>query len=64
MITAAPFYTRFGFKPYPRGEVPQAVGASVEFASACPASSSCLVCVLRQGRPSSGQEDRDERHEG
>jgi protein-tyrosine-phosphatase/N-acetylglutamate synthase-like GNAT family acetyltransferase len=40
--TAADFYARFGFRPAPRAEVPEAVARCPEFASICPSSAACL----------------------
>lgn len=45
--SASEFFTRFGFKPTGRSEVPPAVQRSVEFTSACPASA--LVMMMRLG---------------
>ena len=39
--TAADFYDRFGFRPFPRAEVPEAVARCPEFASICPSSAAC-----------------------
>jgi amino-acid N-acetyltransferase len=44
--TAADFYDRFGFRPFPRAEVPEAVAGSPEFASICPSSAACRRLVL------------------
>lgn len=44
--TAAPYYRRFGFLPFPRAEVPAAVAASIEFASVCPSSADSLALPL------------------
>ena len=44
--TAAEFYARFGFRPFPRADVPAAVAASSEFATICPSSASCQRLVL------------------
>jgi len=44
--TAADFYARFGFRPFPRTDVPAVVAASAEFATVCPASASCLRLSL------------------
>jgi protein-tyrosine-phosphatase/N-acetylglutamate synthase-like GNAT family acetyltransferase len=44
--TAADFYDRFGFRPFPRSEVPAAVASSPEFASICPSSAACRRLVL------------------
>lgn len=41
--TAEGFFPRFGFRPAARGEAPQVVRDSVEFASACPASARMMV---------------------
>lgn len=40
--TAAPFFSRLGFASFPRGDVPPALAASPELASACPASATCM----------------------
>jgi amino-acid N-acetyltransferase len=40
--TAAPYFEKLGFLPAVRSEVPKALAASPEFASACPASAACL----------------------
>lgn len=40
--TAAGFYGRFGFRPFPRDGVPPAVARSPEFSTICPASAACL----------------------
>jgi amino-acid N-acetyltransferase len=40
--TAAPYFEKLGFLPAVRSEVPMALAASPEFASACPASAACL----------------------
>ena len=44
--TAADFYARFGFRPWPRGDVPDAIARSSEFASICPSSATCLRLTL------------------
>jgi len=44
--TAADFYDRFGFRPFPRAEVPAAVASCPEFASICPSSAACRRLVL------------------
>lgn len=44
--TAAAWFPRYGFVPASRDDVPAAVRASVEFASACPASATVLVRAL------------------
>ncbi|MDR7435107.1 MAG: arsenic resistance N-acetyltransferase ArsN2 [Armatimonadota bacterium] len=43
--TAGEFFSRFGFQPIDRAEVPPAIQASVEFTSACP--TTALVMALR-----------------
>ncbi len=43
--TAADFYDRFGFAPWPRAAVPPAVASCREFATACPASAACRRLV-------------------
>jgi amino-acid N-acetyltransferase len=40
--TAAEYFPRFGFEVIPRQQAPPAVQASVEFASACPVTASCM----------------------
>jgi amino-acid N-acetyltransferase len=42
--TAGEFFSRYGFKPIDRLDVPEVVKQSVEFVSACPVS--CLAMVL------------------
>jgi amino-acid N-acetyltransferase len=44
--TAAAFFERLGFRPIPRVEAEPAVGRSLEFQGACPASAACMVLVL------------------
>jgi amino-acid N-acetyltransferase len=44
--TAAGFYARFGFEPFPRAGVPDAVARSPEFASVCPSSATCLALSI------------------
>lgn len=44
--TAAPFFEARGYAPVDRAAVPEAVRASTEFASVCPASAACLVKTL------------------
>lgn len=44
--TAAAWFPRYGFVPVSRDDVPAPVLASVEFASACPASAAVLVRAL------------------
>ncbi len=44
--TAAEFFGRLGFRRIPRGEAEPAVGASIEFTTACPASATCMVLSL------------------
>lgn len=44
--TAAPFFSRLGFRETPRSSVAPAVGTSVEFTSACPASAVCMSLEL------------------
>ncbi len=44
--TAADFYPRFGFRPFPRAEVPDAVARCLEFASMCPSSAACQRLVI------------------
>jgi amino-acid N-acetyltransferase len=47
-ITAAEFFTRFGFERISREDVPPSVAASVEFQSACPASAVVMRRVVPQ----------------
>lgn len=47
--TAADFYTRFGFEPFARAQVPPEVAGSPEFASVCPSSATCLRLRLPAG---------------
>src|SRR5690242_9116425 len=44
--TASDFFPRFGFRPTQRAAVDSAVQKSVEFTSACPASTHVLVATL------------------
>lgn len=44
--TAAKFFGRLGFRRIPRAEAEPAVGTSVEFTTACPASATCMVLSL------------------
>jgi arsenate reductase len=46
--TAADFYDRFGFRPFPRAEVPEAVARCPEFASICPSTAACRRLALRR----------------
>ena len=47
--TADLFFPRFGFRNIPRSRVPSSVRSSVEFTSACPASSRAMALDLRAG---------------
>ena len=40
--TASEYFLRFQFRPLPRGQAPPALQASVEFASACPETATCM----------------------
>jgi arsenate reductase len=40
--TAADFYRRFGFEPFPRADVPPAIAAAPEVATICPSSAASL----------------------
>lgn len=51
--TAAEFFARLGFRPIRRAEAEPAVGASVEFTTACPASATCMRLSL--DAPSTGR---------
>jgi amino-acid N-acetyltransferase len=44
--TADRFFSRFGFSPFPRSEVPLGVRSSVEFTEACPTSARAMVLYL------------------
>lgn len=44
--TASKFFSRFGFKPSSRSQIPTAVQQSVEFTSACPASALAMMMRL------------------
>jgi amino-acid N-acetyltransferase len=44
--TAAEFFARLGFRRITRAEAVPAVGASVEFTTACPASATCMMLHL------------------
>lgn len=44
--TAADFFARLGFRRIPRADAEPAVGRSVEFTTACPASATCMVLSL------------------
>jgi amino-acid N-acetyltransferase len=44
--TARDYFLRLGFAPADRAQVPARVATSPEFASACPASASCLSLAL------------------
>lgn len=44
--TAGDFYDRFGFRPFPRADVPEAVARCPEFASICPSSAACRRLAL------------------
>lgn len=46
--TASEFFSRFGFKPISRSQVPPFLQQSVEFTSACP--TSALVMMMRLGQ--------------
>jgi prepilin-type N-terminal cleavage/methylation domain-containing protein len=48
--TAADFFERLGFHRISRDDAAPAVGASVEFRSACPASATCMVLTLARAR--------------
>lgn len=43
--SAADFFGRLGFRRIPRARAEPAVGASIEFQEACPASATCMVLV-------------------
>ncbi len=46
--TAQDFFTRFGFRPIPRGDVVLSVQRSVEFTTACPESAQAMVLRLTE----------------
>ena len=41
--TASTFFSKLGFKPIPRSEVPQKVQSSVEFTRCCPQSATAMI---------------------
>lgn len=45
--TAAPFFARLGFVEVPRASAPAPLQGSREFATACPASATCMMLPLR-----------------
>lgn len=45
--TASEFFSRFGFKPVIRAEVPPAVQSSIEFTSACPVTALAMMMRLK-----------------
>ena len=47
--TAADYFPRFGFRPFPRDAAPEAVQRSPEFASICPADAVCLRLDVEPG---------------
>jgi len=51
--TADRFFARHGFRRIAREEVPDAVRASAEFASLCPASAVCMARAVARGAPAS-----------
>lgn len=46
--TASEFFSRFGFRPVNRSEVPLVLHQSIEFASACPVSAMAMMMQVRQ----------------
>jgi amino-acid N-acetyltransferase len=46
--TADGYFSRFGFRPVPRPEVPEKVRGSVEFVPACPQSARAMVLDLTE----------------
>jgi len=46
--TAADYFPKLGFTPMPRGEVPDGVRNSLQFASVCPSTADVLVLKLRE----------------
>ena len=48
-LDAAPWFARLGFRAVTRDAVPEAVAATREFASLCPASATCLARDLADG---------------
>ena len=48
--TAESYFARRGWQIVDRPMVPEAVKASAEFSELCPASSTCMVKVLKRGR--------------
>jgi amino-acid N-acetyltransferase len=49
--TARGFFARLGFRDIPRPQAEPAVGASLEFTHACPASATCMVLDLEPVAP-------------
>lgn len=47
--TAARYFPRFGFRPIPREQAPEAVRASLEFRVACPDSAVVMLLPIEQG---------------
>jgi amino-acid N-acetyltransferase len=46
--TASVFFSKLGFKPIPRSEVPEKVQRSVEFTTLCPVTATAMTMPLRQ----------------
>ena len=46
---AAAFFAALGFAPLPRDAVPQAIGATREFAALCPVTAVCMAKTLAPG---------------
>lgn len=53
--TAAPFFERQGYRVIERGAVSQAVQASEEFRSLCPASATCMLKALTVVSPEANE---------
>jgi amino-acid N-acetyltransferase len=50
--TAAPFFARLGYDVVDRATVPEAVAATSEFRTACPASATCMRWTFEDKQPS------------
>jgi N-acetylglutamate synthase-like GNAT family acetyltransferase len=48
--TASPFFTKLGFKPIPRSDVPEKIQHSVEFTTLCPDTATVMEMSLIQQR--------------
>ena len=48
--TASVFFSKLGFKPIPRSDVPEKVQRSVEFTTLCPVTATAMTMPLPQGQ--------------